>query len=165
MEGKRDDIARVWEVDWSPSRVDGGTRWAAYAWLLQAARYLGVQEATIAAANFESMTGLETAIGSSLAAALRGPDHRFVADGITVHGVSRRTSSWPVRGPVLVPWATDAVLKTVEAKRPRAIAAVASWPQDIAAWCATQAPRRIGQVRADEESDLEDDLEALDAAS
>ena len=52
-------------------------------------------------------------------------------------------------------YATDDVLAEVEKQRPPAIAAVASWPDDIVIWRSQHNPRRIGQVRADQEAEYD----------
>jgi hypothetical protein len=148
------DIPRVWEVDWAIPAEEGGTAWQAYGWLLDTAGNLGASEVSIVAATYESLGRLDWAIGSAEAGYLRAQPHRYRVDGITVHGVSRR-GSWHVRGPVLVAWADDAILTVVEGKRPAAIAAVAQWPDDIAAWRSVHHPPRIGQVRGDQEAEFD----------
>jgi hypothetical protein len=159
------DIPRVWEVDWAIPTQEGGTLWESYAWLLHAARELGAAEVSIVAATYENLGDLDRAIGAKQASWMRSPPHSYREDGITVHGVSRR-GGWHVRGPVLAAWANDDVLADIEARRAPAIAAVATWPDSIPIWLHTYSPLRIGQVRADQESEYSDiTVEALDRSA
>ncbi len=147
-------IPRVWEVDWAIPAEEGGTRWEAYGWLLDTAGELGVSEVTIVGATYESLGRLNSAIGSTEAQSLRVQPHRYRAGGVTVKGVTTR-GFWHVRGPVLVAWAGDQILTEVEGQRPQAIAAVTTWPDDVATWRSVYHPSRIGQVRSDQEAEFD----------
>jgi hypothetical protein len=161
LPSEKRDIPRVWEVDWALPAAEGGTRWAAYDWLLDTAQELGASEVSIVGANYEVLGRLDSAIGSAEASYLRTTGHNYRVDGITVSGVSRR-GGWWVRGPVLVAWANDAVLAEVEGQRPAAVAAVATWPEDVAGWRSVYAPERIGQVRTEQEAEFDTVIGDLD---
>jgi hypothetical protein len=150
-EAKR-EIPRVWEVDWAIPPSEGGTPWAAYRWLLETAAAIGSAEASILGSTYDNLGNLDFALGAHEAADLRSTAHGYRVGGITVRGITRRGSFY-IRGPVLVAWATDEVLALVEGQRPPAIAAVASWPDDIVSWRSVYAPERIGQVRAEQEAE------------
>lgn len=148
------DIPRVWEVNWAlPAHEDGST-WASYDWLLDTAEELGASEVSVVASTYQSLGDLDWAIGRWEAAQLRVAPHSYLVDGITVRGVTRR-GHWYARGPVLVAWADDQVLAQVEGQRPDAIAAVAQWPDDVAGWRSIHTPRRIGQIRAEQEAEFD----------
>lgn len=148
------DIPRIWEVDWAIPAAEGGTRCEAYGWVLKQADELNVSEVTVLGATYDQLGDLGWAIGQSRAAPLRAGGHQYRENGITVRGETTR-GYWRTRGPVLVAWASDAVLAEVESQRPPAIAAVASWPDSIASWRSVYAPDRIGQVRAEQEADYD----------
>jgi hypothetical protein len=147
------EIPRVWEVDWAVPAAEGGTAWAAYDWAFDTAEQLGVNEITIVGATYDNLGNLGLAIGPVEADSLRRLSHEYQVDGIRVRGVPMRGGGF-VRGVVLVAWANDEILARLEGQRPRAIAAVASWPDYIPAWLATFRPERIGQVRPDAESEF-----------
>jgi hypothetical protein len=85
---------------------------------------------------------------------LRVQPHRYSVNGITVHGVSRR-GFWLGEHWSAEAWANDQDLAEIEGKRPPAIAAVAQWPNDIATWRSVHHPKRVGQVRADQEAEFD----------
>lgn len=147
------DIPRAWEVDWAIPAAEGGTPWEAYGWLLDTANELGASDVTILGSTFDALGGLGSAIGQVEAQHLRVQPHQYRIDGITVHGSTRR-GFWHVRGPVLAAWADDELLSEIEGKRPLALAAVATWPDDIATWRSVYGPERIGQIRADQEAEF-----------
>lgn len=146
------EIPRAWEVDWAVPAAEGGTRWEAYDWAFETAEQLGVHEITVVGATYENLGNLDLAIGPVEADRLRRLPHEYQVGGMRVRGVPMRGGGL-VRGVALVAWANDDVLARVEGQRPRAIAAVASWPNYIPAWLATYRPERIGQVRADAEAE------------
>jgi hypothetical protein len=152
-EAKR-EIPRVWEVDWAIPPAEGGTPWEAYHWLLQTAADIGATEVSVLGSTYDNLGGLNFAIGAHEAANLRSTAHGYRVGGITVRAITRRGSFY-VRGPVLVAWATDEALAVVEGQNPPAIAAVATWPDDIASWRSVYAPERIGQVRPDQEAEFD----------
>jgi hypothetical protein len=148
------EIPRIWEVDWAGPPAEDGTPWEAYDWLLETAEQLGATEVSIVASTYDSLGSLDWAIGTSEAQWLRVQPHEYRVGGITVRGVSRR-GFWHVRGPVLVACPDDQVMAEIEGKRPAAMAAVARWPDDIAAWRSVYGPTRIGQVRPEQEAEFD----------
>lgn len=155
------DIPRVWEVDWAVPEEEGGTPWAAYDWAFETAQELGVDEITIVGATYPNLRNLNLAIGASEADSLYRSPHEYKAGGLRVRGVTSR-GNWHVRGVVIVAWADDDVLGQIEGQRPAALAAVVSWPKYIPAWLAAHHPKRIGQVRAEDEAELAGGVEQLD---
>jgi hypothetical protein len=145
------DIPRVWEVDWAIPE-EGGTSWESYDWALETARELGVAEITVVGATYPNLGNLNLAIGAAEADSLHRSPHEYEVGGVTVRGVTSR-GNWHVRGVVIVAWANDDVLGQVEGQRPAALAAVVSWPEYIPAWLAAHRPKRIGQVRVENEAD------------
>jgi hypothetical protein len=146
------DIPRVWEVDWAIPD-EGGTSWESYDWAFETAQDLGVSEITIIGATYPNLGNLNLAIGAAEADLLHRSPHEYEVGGVTVRGVTSR-GNWHVRGVVIVAWANDDVLGQIEGQRPAALAAVVSWPEYIPAWLATHRPKRIGQVRAEDEAEF-----------
>jgi hypothetical protein len=148
------DIPRVWEVDWAIPASEGGTRWESYGWLLEVAKSLDATDVSIVGATYDVLGRLDLAIGDQAANALRVLPHRYTIGGITVHGVSRH-GSWQIRGPVLAAWPNEDVLADIEGQKPVAVAAVASWPDNVAGWRSIYLPERIGQIRTEQEAEFD----------
>jgi hypothetical protein len=148
------EIPRVWEVNWDIPAAEGGTFWKAYDWVLDTAEQLGVADVSIVASTYAALGGLNWGIGPGEAERLRIQPHRYLVDGLTVHGVALRGGGYP-RGVLLVANADDQTLAKIEGHRPAAIAAVAQWPDDVAAWRASYHPARIGQIRPDQEAEYD----------
>lgn len=154
LDQQKREIPRAWEVDWASPPNEGGVPWAALRWLLDIADELGSAEVTLVAHTYEQLGNLGWAIGHGRAGSLRVGPHQFELRGITVHGSTFRGRP-TLRGPVLVAWATDETLSIVEGMYPTAVAAVATWPDDISGWRSVHAPGRIGEIRDEQEAEYD----------
>ena len=102
------------------------------AWLAAEAGHGGTPGA-IAVPGLDSIASLGRAIGRE-AAAFATKNRYFTASGARIEVFSDRTKPGRFQGPLLVPWANDAMVNAAEELMPSAICAIPWTENDLAEW-------------------------------
>lgn len=101
-------------------------------WLAREARRLDLAGAVLVP-SVDAIRNLGRAIGSD-AAEYATKNRYFTLDGAHIEVFSDRTQPGIFAGPLLVPWANDAMVGSAEERRPPAICAIPWAADDLAEW-------------------------------